>query len=468
MKRMRRAGWLALAFGVLSVLRASVTTFPANGADNVPPDAPLRLTFTAAPTVAATGKIQILDTADQRVIDTIDLAAPNATQAIGGIANFNYHPAIASGNVVSLFPKHGALGYGRTYEVKLEAGAFGEAPAAWKFSTRKAPPAAGAMRLTIATDGTGDFCTVQGALDFVPDGNRTPITLLLRKGTYVEIVAFTNKHAITLLGEDRKESIITYANNARLNPQGSPYRRGMLLAFRCEDFVVSNLTLRNTTAAGGSQAEAIILAGSTTARAIVKDVDLYSFQDTLQINGQAYVTNCYIEGDVDFMWGTGPVFFESCIARSLRSRAYYTQIRNRATNHGYVYYKCTFDGAPGVAGNFLSRIAPGRFPNSEVVLIDCVMTEAVGAAAWMFENLPAGAPIPPAPDVHFWEFNSRDPAGKPVDVGGRMPGSRQLREPADAALIAEYRNPIFVLGSDWNPRAAPVFQARNVRLDGSR
>ena len=74
--------------------------------------------------------------------------------------------------------------------------------------------------MTVAADGTGDFATVQGALDFVPDGNTAPTTIFVRKGTYTEIVYFTNKHSITLVGEDRKETVIAYSNNDRFNNPG--------------------------------------------------------------------------------------------------------------------------------------------------------------------------------------------------------------------------------------------------------
>jgi pectinesterase len=131
----------------------------------------------------------------------------------------------------------------------------------------------------------------------------------------------------------------------------------------------------------------------------------------------------------------------------LRSGAYYTQVRNPPTNHGYVYSHCTFDGAPGVTGNFFSRIAPTRFPASEVVLLDCTLSRAVGPVAWQFQG--AGD----TSRIHFWEFNSRDAAGKPIDASKRLAGSRQLQEPADGATIANYRNPAFVLGGDWNPHA---------------
>jgi pectin methylesterase-like acyl-CoA thioesterase len=402
-------------------------------------------------------------------------------QAIGGLPGYKYYTVIVAGHEATIYPRHGVLAYGKTYYVTIDAGVFKDhaglaGATAWRFTTRAAPPAPGTTRLTVAADGTGDFCTVQGALDFIPDGNTTPTRITLRRGTYTEIVFFTNKHAITLVGEDRAQCVIAYATNDRFNPSsgnpfggtapdpsaaaprpgGNIYRRGVFLAHRVNNLTLANLTIRNTTPQGGSQAEAVILNGTSTARAILKDVDLYSFQDTLQINGQAYLSNCYLEGDVDFMWGRGPCFFENCTARSVRSGAYYTQIRNPATNHGYVYVRCTFGGLPGIMGNYLSRIGTGRFPHSEVVLIDCVLGNAVLPVAWQFQGGREGNERDPA-SVHFWEFNSRAPDGTPVDTSLRLAGSRQLREPEDAATIANYRNPTWVLGDNWNPKAAPIF-----------
>ncbi|MEO7414668.1 MAG: pectinesterase family protein [Opitutaceae bacterium] len=460
------------------------SAFPAAGAKNVNPDTPLRLTFKAPPIVGV-GKIQVFDTANNTLIEAIDVAVPVASKTIGGLPDFKYTPVIVTGNVAEIFLKNHALDYGHSYYVTADAGVFksGAEPSAsiqgseaWRFTTKPVPPAAGATRLTIAADGTGDFSTVQAAIDFIPEGNTTPTTLFIRKGTYRELIFWEGKHAITLLGEDRKQTIIAYANNERFNlaggnpfagaapdpstqprVRGNIYRRGVLLVHRANDLAIANLTVRNTTPQGGSQAEAIILNGTPEAHAILKDLDLYSFQDTLQVNGQAYITGCYIEGDVDFIWGTGPCFFEDCIARSVRSRTCYTQIRNRAPNHGYVFYRCTFDGAPGVTGNLLSRVQPSRFPNSEVVLLDCVLGPSVSPIAWQLDGLPQNEPAPSYPDLHYWEFNSRDLAGKPVDASGRLPISRQLTQPADAETLANYRNPEFVLGG-WNPKSAPIFK----------
>ncbi len=298
----------------------------------------------------------------------------------------------------------------------------------------------------------------------MPDGNREPVTIFIRSGTYNEIVCFTGKHNVTFLGEDRKKTIIAYANNNRFNnnsggnpfaPGANPsastvrsggvYRRGMFLAHRVNDLKIANLTLHNTTPQGGTQAEAIILNGLPDARAVLANLDLISFQDTLQINGQAYITNCYIEGDVDFMWGKGPCFFENCEAKSVRSNAYYTQIRNPATNHGYVYKNCTFNGAAGVTGNVLSRIAPVQYPASEVVLINCTLTEAVSPVAWRLDQATE------APDVHFWEYNSHDADGQPIDMSKRLAIAKQLKQPEDKQLIENYSDAKWVLGGQWTP-----------------
>jgi len=455
---------------------------PANNAKNVCPDMPLRITFASAPIVGE-GEIQVLDASNDVLVETINVSVSIRSKSIGGLPNFNYYSIIINDHVASIYLSH-ALAYDKTYYVKIDPRAFktavGEPFAgftdskAWRFSTRAAPPVAGAKKLVVAGDGSGDFATVQGAIDYVPEGNKAPITIFIRNATYNEIIFFTGKDNLTILGEDRKKTIIAYANNDRFNNNaggnpfaagaplpgtvparsGAVYRRGLFLAHRVTNLTIANLTLHNTTPQGGSQAEAIILNGTPRARAIITNVDLYSFQDTLQINGQAYVNNCYIEGDVDFMWGTGPTFFENCELKSLRSNGYFTQVRNPVSNHGYVFKNCTFEGAPGISGNFLSRVAPARFPASEVVLIDCVLTGAVGAVGWRLDQ--ATQPAVEAPNVHYWEYNSHDSVGRPVDLSQRLAIARQLKFPDDGQTISNYGDPKFVLGDEWTPLLAPI------------
>src|SRR5262249_17506908 len=159
------------------------TMFPKSGAKDVCPDTPLRLTFSSPPLVGA-GKIQVFDADGDALIETIDVAEPTKTKTIGGFPNFKYYPVLIAGNEAAIYLPDGALGYGKTYYVKIDAGAFKDSGAntfarlpdtkSWRFSTKALPPESSARKLTVAADGTGDFATVQGAIDFIPEGNTDP------------------------------------------------------------------------------------------------------------------------------------------------------------------------------------------------------------------------------------------------------------------------------------------------------
>jgi len=214
----------------------------------------------------------------------------------------------------------------------------------------------------------------------------------------------------------------------------------------------SNLSFKNSTPKGGSQAEALILAGGKN---IISNCSLSSLQDTIQINDSAYVVNTFIEGDVDFMWGRGPVFFENCELKSL-NKGYYTQIRNTDANHGFIYNNCTFSTAPGVTGMMISRIDPAGtpptrrgYPYSEVVLLDCKLGPQFSPIAWQLDG---GAKT--APSVHFWEYNSTNLSdGTPVDMSKRPDYTKRLTMENDADTIKNYKNPAFVLG--FTPEKVP-------------
>jgi len=473
------AGTPAALRGAGPLLPEPILT-PAVGARAVCADTPLSLDFPAPPGLGSSGRIRIFDAVTGKLAAWLDVAAGVATQTIGGIPGFHYYPVRIFDRLVDIRLPDGTLSPSTEYYVLVDSGALTEEgapwpgisdPQTWRFTT-KALPRPGTTRLVVAAGGDGDFCTLQGAIDFIPPGNTVPTTVLLKSGLYSEIVAFGEKNEIEICGEDRRRTVLSYPNNAVFNPgggnpygrpggnpsefeyrTGAVYHRGVFLAHRTKHLTLKNLTVENTTPQGGLQAEAIILNGLSNSRAVVEDVDLRSFQDTLQINGQAYIHRCRIEGDVDFMWGNGPSFFEDCVCTALRAGGYYTQIRNPPTNHGFVYLHCVFDGSSGCEGNFLSRIDPARFPASEMVLLDCMLTGSVAPDGWQVGPTHAHT-VEIAAGVHFWEARSRDATGKSVPLALRHRVSRILAEPADAPLIAAYSDPSYVLGEKWDPRNA--------------
>jgi hypothetical protein len=153
------------------------------------------------------------------------------------------------------------IAYGGTYRVDWEAGVLVDAagtPLAaggFTFSVRASGPAPAAAAVTVAADGSGDFATVQGAIDWVPAGNAVPRTITVRAGVYEELVYLGSRQPfVTLRGEDRAGTVITYVNNQNFNPGNN---RAMV-AVDASDVTLANLTLRNTTPRGGSQAEALL------------------------------------------------------------------------------------------------------------------------------------------------------------------------------------------------------------------
>lgn len=491
---------------VSPTMAASATTPSAIGTCNL--DTRLTLTFNDTPTAGVSGFVRIYDASNDTVVDTIDLVAattlrdtlrasgtlstqllPVQTKTIGGITNFNYYPITISGNTATIYPRNGVLAYGKTYYVKVDAGAFvnsaGEAfagigdPGTWRFTTKANGPAGGATSVTVAADGSGDFDTVQAALDFIPSNNTTPTVISVKSGSYFEQVAFQSKHYVTLLGENVDQTIVAYPNNNNFNNASGVYHRGTFLAQSVHDFTLANLTVNNTTPQNGTQAEALILNGSSAIAGhnLVTHCKFFSYQDTVQFNKQTYVSDSTIVGDVDFMWGDGPTFLENCDIRILRTGGYFTQIRNGSGNHGYVFFNCRFTAPAGIAGTFLGRIDPAAFPFSEVVVLDSTFGDVTNTAflatttgvsgsnylaGWWLLNNASGAGA--ASNVHNWSNSLLNATGGAL---ANPNADAFTTMPVDATTQANYRNATWVLNSNiagtvngsWSPSLAPVIVA---------
>jgi pectate lyase/pectin methylesterase-like acyl-CoA thioesterase len=446
----------AATLTVIDPALAVTSLFPSNGASGLPIDAPLKITFGVAPALGTSGLIRIRDAATGEAVDTIDLAAASQTKTIGGTV-YNYLPVIVSGNTALITP-HAALAYDKTYSVTVDTGVFRTANGvfagitgqeAWQFSTRPAPPAAEAATLVVASDGTGDFATVQGAIDFVPEGNAQRRLIFIRKGLYQELVRINgNRQLITVRGEDRRETVIAYANNANFNPNSRS-----VVWVDAADWTIENLTVRNLTPQGGSQAETI---RTNAARSQIRNCDLFSFQDTLQLNGSAYVENCYIEGDVDFMWGNAAAYFLNSELRSVRSDSYYVQARTPQNQPGFIYVNCRLSASSGVTGTFLARIDPNVFPDSQVVYINSAMGSHVSPTGWLLNNATSSS------TVRFWEYRSTGFDGTLLDVSQRIASSRQLTD----AEASQWSDPAFVLGG-WAPQTLPFIQSPSISQTAS-
>ena len=447
------------AFSAGAALNATAW-FPANGATNVCPDTLLRITFDAPPTFTNSGLIRIY-TAAGALVDTVDLSlnltrpyATNVqTRSIGGTTYTNY-PVIVSGNLATIYPHSGGLGYNQTYYVNLTPGLFtnnaGGAFAGvtdtntWRFTTRPAGPLSGTNYLVVAADGSGDFCTVQGAVNFLPATSSPRALVLIRNGVYQELVNVNSKNNVTFRGEDRKRTVITYANNNNLN-SGSNVRT--LFHAVGNDLAVEDLTLTNSTPYGGSQAEALRVSGL---RFIANHADLDSYQDTLLVASgghSAFVYDCLIQGNTDFIWGSGTAFFQDCELKVML-KGYNCQMRNGAMYYGAIFADCWITRASGFTGHYLNRVDPNLYPNSAVACLNCRMDTHIDPVGWLLNNYTNN--VSPTNSLRFWEYQSTDLTGTNwINTNSRAPYSRQLTAVEAAAL----RNLTNVFG--WLPQLAP-------------
>jgi pectin methylesterase-like acyl-CoA thioesterase len=425
--------------------------FPANISSGICADTPLRITFDSAPTIGTTGRIRIFNAANTTTpVDTIDLSLSTGggtqPRVIAGAA-YNTYPVIISGNTANIYPHLGVITTNQTYYVTIENvvnGSFKDSAGAtftgvnatnvWRFTTKPATPA-NATNIVVAADGSGDFCTVQGAVDFAPSGNTTPRTINLRVGTYTEVVFINGKNNLNFIGQNRDQTIVTYVNNDNLNG-GTSARPSFRAAGN--DLTFANLTLTNSTPKGGSQAEALRTDGK---RILLLGVKLASFQDTILVNNNGdlvYVQDSLIQGDTDFIWGGSTLFVTNSEIRTLTGGTQVTQARTTAGTNGFSFVGCRLTRTDNTVINCGLGRDLGFFDNN-VAFINCLIDDHI--TSW--QNA----------DPRDWEFgNSNLTATAAVTYNGVQLAA------TDPNLTNAQTASLWLYG--WSPAYAPLITSQ--------
>ncbi|BCL18012.1 pectinesterase family protein [Micromonospora sagamiensis] len=195
----------------------------------------------------------------------------------------------------------------------------------------------------VAQDGSGDFTSVQAAVNAVPVGNASRHTITIRPGNYREVVTIpADRPYVSFVGAtgDPRDVVIHYDNaSGTPKPGGGTYGTSGSASVTIDgsDFTARHLTFANTfdEAAHDLSAEQAVAVLTRADRLVFDNVRFLGNQDTLYHNsantgtiGRAYFRNCYVEGDVDFIFGRGTGVFDRCEIRSLS--------RGSSSNNGYV------------------------------------------------------------------------------------------------------------------------------------
>ncbi|ASB48053.1 pectinesterase family protein [Alkalitalea saponilacus] len=298
----------------------------------------------------------------------------------------------------------------------------------------------GEYAFVVASDGTGDFITVQEAINNVPDFRNNETVIFLKNGVYKEkLILPASKNNVTFIGESKDSTIIIYDDYAsKLNRFGEEMGTTGSSGFFIfgNNFTARNITFENSAGPVG-QAVAVRVSGD---RIVFENCNFLGHQDTLYPHtsgSRQFYKNCYIEGTVDFIFGWSTAWFENCIIFP-KKRGYITAAStNEDTSHGFVFNNCSITGSAPEHSFYLGR--PWR-DHAQTVFINCYMSEVVHPAGWHNWNKPH------AEETAFYaEYNSFGPG---ASAENRVSWSHQLTSEQVAKYTIEN-----VLGGDdnWNP-----------------
>ena len=165
-----------------------------------------------------------------------------------------------------------------------------------------------------------DYVTVQEAVDAIPAGNKTPVLMYLLPGRYREVVRVNgDKPMITMVGCGAKpeDVVITYDNYAGIKLENGEILgtfRSATVSVYADEFRAQNLTFENTYLRTLGEIHTQSVAFYASGEHMVFDnCRFVSKQDTLYTrDGSQLYRNCYIEGDVDFIFGGARAIFDHC------------------------------------------------------------------------------------------------------------------------------------------------------------
>jgi pectinesterase len=295
--------------------------------------------------------------------------------------------------------------------------------------------------IVVAADGTGQFKTVQEAINAVPQTTRfdNPAIIHVKPGVYKELIYVQHeKRFVHLVGEDPEKTILTYNLHANMiGADGKPIGtfRTPSTFIDADDFTVENITFENTAGPVG-QALAIRVEGD---RVVFRNCRFLGWQDTILINrGRQYFENCYIAGHVDFIFGAATAFFENCRIHILRDGYITAASTPPQQPFGFVFSHCRVTAESPTIKTYLGR--PWR-PYAATVFLNTEMSEVIRPEGWNNWNQPDREKT-----SRYAEFGSTGAGAKTTE---RVKWAKQLTD-AEAKAITLQR--VLAGADNWNPK----------------
>ena len=289
--------------------------------------------------------------------------------------------------------------------------------------------------IVVSRDGTGNFRTLQEAIESARAFMDYTVTIYVKNGVYKEKVIVPSwVENIDIIGEDRDKTIITYDDHANINKMGT--FRTYTVKVEGSDITFKNLTIENNAAQLG-QAVALHTEGD---RLKFINCRILGNQDTIYTGAKftrLYFKDCYIDGTTDFIFGPSTALFEDCIIHSKRNSYVTAASTPKEAKYGYVFKHCKLTAEPGVDKVYLGR--PWR-PYAYTLFIECELGKHIVLAGW-----PNWGKQSNEETARYMEYKN---TGEGANASERVAWSKQLtKKEAEAVTV----DAIFRTQSDWDP-----------------
>lgn len=289
--------------------------------------------------------------------------------------------------------------------------------------------------IVVSRDGTGNFRTLQEAIESARAFMDYTVTIYVKNGVYKEKVIVPSwVENIDIIGEDRDKTIITYDDHANINKMGT--FRTYTVKVEGSDITFKNLTIENNAAQLG-QAVALHTEGD---RLKFINCRILGNQDTIYTGAKftrLYFKDCYIDGTTDFIFGPSTALFEDCIIHSKRNSYVTAASTPKEAKYGYVFKHCKLTAEPGVDKVYLGR--PWR-PYAYTLFIECELGKHIVPAGWHNWGKQSNEET-----ARYMEYKN---TGEGANASERVAWSKQLtKKEAEAVTV----DAIFRTQSDWNP-----------------
>lgn len=292
----------------------------------------------------------------------------------------------------------------------------------------------------VARDGTGEFRTIDEAIEVCRAFMDYHKVIFVKNGTYKEKLIIPQwLQNIEICGESKEKTIITYDDHANVKrPEtGKPMGtfRTYTLKIEGNAITLKNLTIENNSARLG-QAVALHTEGD---RLLFINCRFIGHQDTIYTGvagTRLYFKGCYICGTTDFIFGPSTAWFEDCTIESLVNSYVTAASTPKDQAYGYIFNNCRLIAKEGVNQVYLGR--PWR-DYGYTLFMNCELGGHIRPEGW-----------------HHWEKQREQTAryleynnhGEGAKTKERVAWSHQLTKKEAAQITPET---VFSVGSKWNP-----------------